>query len=155
MAYINHDVGKHAGACVLAFPRENPFLPRDASPFSGGWEFLDQGMETFYRGMGTFSHRDVNRFTEGWEPVFPKDGAPLFRGIGIAFPTDGTPFPRDGNPFTEGWGHPFPSDGTPLPRDDPFSEGWEPLSRRMGTAFQREQCRSGQGRTGQDGNGRV
>jgi len=97
--------------------------------------------------MGTHSQRDVNRFTEGREPAFLKDRAPLFRGIGIAFPTDGTFFPRDGNAFTEGCGHPFPSGGTPLPRDeDAFSEGWEPLSRRMGTAFQREQCKSGQGR---------
>ena len=80
--------------------------------------------------------RDGGTFTQGYEPLcrgkgtrFSGGRSPLFRAIGFAFPTDGTPFPSDGNPFTEGYGHPFPSDGTPLPRDeDPNSEGWDPLS---------------------------
>ena len=54
VAIINHDVGKHAGACVPAFPRGRtpftegcePFLPGDGNSCSKGWE-------TFYRGMGT------------------------------------------------------------------------------------------------------
>ena len=138
--------------------------------FSEGKSLFTEGCEPLLRGMGilvprygnlvsrmgTYSHRDVNRFTEGWEPAFPKDGAPLFRGIGNAFPTDGTPFPSDGNPVTEGWGHPFPSDATYLPRDEnPISEGWQPLSRRMESASHREQWRPIQCKTGHDGSGRA
>ena len=82
---------------------------------------------------------------------FPKNGAPIFRWIGIAFPTDGTPFrgmstalPRardpllliDGTPFTKGWGPLYGGMGYPFP------EGWEPLCLWMATAeyehFQRE-----------------
>ena len=43
-------------ACWL-FRGIGPPLPRDVSPFSGGWEFLEflfQGMGTFYRGMGPY-----------------------------------------------------------------------------------------------------
>ena len=59
MAYIKHDVGKHAGPCVLAFPRENPSLPRDASPF-----FL------FFPGDGNSCSKVWPPYTEGWGPLF-------------------------------------------------------------------------------------
>ena len=50
---------------------------------------------------------------------FPKDGAPLFRGMGISFPTDGTP-------FTKGWGLLYRGMGPHFPRDgNRVISGWQ------------------------------
>ena len=57
VAIINHDVGKHAGACVPAFPRGR-------TPFT-------EGCEPFFRGMGIPVPRDGN--------LLPRDGD-LFSG---------------------------------------------------------------------------
>ena len=81
----------------------------------------------FHRGMWDPSSGPFP-VTGGWQH-FHKDGDPLFRGMGIAFPTDGTPSPRDGNPFTEGCGPTFQAMET---------KGWGPLYRRMGTPFPRD-----------------
>ena len=87
-------------------------VPNDGTPFT-------EGRQTRYRGMGTLSHRDVNRWMG---TPFPEDGGFLLRGMA-------TPLPRTGDPL-------FPSDGAPLPSDvDPFTDGWEHLSREVGTAL--------------------
>ena len=57
VAIINHDVGKHAGACVPAFPRDRTHFTERCEPF--------------FRGMGIPSPRDGN--------LLPRDGD-LFSG---------------------------------------------------------------------------
>ena len=82
-------------------------LPRDVSPFSGGWEFSFQKMVTFYRGMGTSLSMVTPLPREGMP--FATGGEPFIRAMGTPLPKDGTAFPKDGKPFSEGVGTSLPT----------------------------------------------